>query len=354
MSIKNNPKVNDLSSSPLRAKFLTKEFTPETNLAIAFGRVSTKRQQDQGNSDIAQLESMEKYAQDKNLKIVKSWDVAETASKPNKRTKFHEMIKHVREHSDIKHVIFSHQSRSNRNRESARELETLLKLGVVLHFSRDQRTISSQSEIDELLMWDVNNILNEKFIRDHTKNVMDGTIKRVEAGLFPGKAPFGYKNFRREDQLSIFILDPINSLYVKAAFEMFSTGNYTLASLKKELDDKYPAVINKPGIKRFGEMLRMPFYYGKFLYDGVLYDGHPEYHPILVPYPIWNKVQNVFNSEERIRFKVTEKAHPYVGIMKCGGKILDIDGYETEELCGCAITAEEKRKKLANGTIKNF
>ena len=72
-------------------------------------------------------------------------------------------------------------------------------MGVTLHFARDGRTLTSQSDLDELLMWDVQNILNEKFIKDHTRNVMDGIIKRVELGLFPGKAPFGYKNFRRDD-----------------------------------------------------------------------------------------------------------------------------------------------------------
>jgi hypothetical protein len=92
-------------------------------------------------------------------------------------------------------------------------------------------------------------------------------------------------------------------------------------------------------------ILRSHFYYGKFIYDGVLYDGHPEYHPKLVSYTLWKKVQDIFNSEERIRFKVTEKAHPYVGLIKCDRKILNEQENETDVPCGCSVTAEEKRNE---------
>ena len=354
MSTKNLVKVNDLSNSGLRKRFIEQEFIPASNQAIAFGRVSTKKQQDFGNSDLAQSESMTDYAKAEGLQIVQQWDVAETGSKHNKRNQFHDMIQYVKSNPQIKHVIFSHQSRSNRNRESARELELLVKLGVTIHFSRDRRKLTCQSDIESLLLWDVNNILNEKFIKDHTKNVVDGIIKRVELGLFPGKASLGYKNFRREDGLSIFVIDPLTASYVIKAFELFATGTFTEASLKVELDTKFPGMPRKPTSKRFGEILRNPFYYGKFIYDGVLYDGHLEYHPRLISYVLWKQVQDKLNAPHRSRAKVSKISLPYIGMMKCGGKILKQDGTETDECCGTAITAEEKRKKLANGSIKNF
>jgi site-specific DNA recombinase len=355
LSAKEFKKINDLSHSPIKRRYLHTDFVPETNLAVAMGRVSIKKNKDHGNSDLAQLEVIEKYALGNTLDLVKTWDVAETASKPNKRKYFREMIEYVRSNPKVKHVIFSHQSRSNRNRDSARELEALLKLGVTLHFARDGRKLTNQSDLDELLMWDVQNILNEKFIKDHTRNVMDGMIKRVEMGLFPGKAPYGYRNFRRpEDELSIFVINPDEALYIKKAFDLFSMGHYSEMALKRELDLQFPKLVKKPEPKRFSEILRNPFYHGDFVFDGITYKGHPEYHPPIIPFELWKRVQDILRQPQRSKRKLSNRNHPYLGLIKCSGRILDHNNLETEELCGCSVTPDEKRKNLASGEIKHF
>ncbi len=114
-----NTKLNDLSQSSFRRKFLNKEFLPETNFAVAMGRVSTKEQKEEGSSDEAQMERIQDYALEEDLKIVREWDVAETASKHESRKHFKEMLQLVRTsqstRTPIKHILFSHQSRSNRN-----------------------------------------------------------------------------------------------------------------------------------------------------------------------------------------------------------------------------------------------
>lgn len=354
MASKNFERINDLSDSPLRKKFVDQVFVPETNIAVGFGRVSIKKNKDKGNSDLAQIENMETYAEKEKLNIVKFWDAAETGSKHERRKKFLEMIDYVRVNPKVKHVLFSHQSRSNRNRESAREIESLVRSGISVHFARDQRKLTCVSDLEAWLLWDVNNILNEKFIKDHTKNVMDGVIKRTEMGLFSGKAPYGYRNFRREDQLSIFVLHEREATWVKAAFQKFATGRYSEQALLRELAVQYPDLERKVDSKRCSEILRNPFYYGEFKYDGQLYRGHPAYHPVLIDFDTFNEVQKVLSRPERSKRKVTEYDHPYIGLVKCGGVVLDKAGKPTSEVCGCAITGEEKRKKLANGDIKRF
>ena len=133
----------------------------------------------------------------------------------------------------IKHIIFSHQSRSNRNRESARAIEALIRSrGVTLHCIRDNLKLTALSPLEDWLRWDLFNNLNEKFIKDHTRNVMDGIIKRIEKGLYPGKAPFGYKNFRpNEDALSVFVLNGESASFMKEAFELISTERYSECTL---------------------------------------------------------------------------------------------------------------------------
>jgi hypothetical protein len=44
----------------------------------------------------------------------------------------------------------------------------------------------------------------------------------------------------------------------------------------------------------------------------------------------------------------------YLQLLKCNGRILDNDGNPTDQICGGAITGEEKRKPLKNGTFRYF
>jgi len=54
-------KINDLSNSAIRKKYLEQNFTPETNYSVRMARVSTKNQKDKGQSDDAQVERMIAY-----------------------------------------------------------------------------------------------------------------------------------------------------------------------------------------------------------------------------------------------------------------------------------------------------
>lgn len=344
-------KINDLSNSKFRKRFLDEEFVPESSKAVCMGRVSIQKNKDKGNSDVAQLEAIETYAKQESLEVLRSWDVAETASKHHKRKHFKEMIAYVKV-SNIKHIIFSHQSRSNRNDESAREIEFLVRNhGVTLHCVRDKLKLTDKSSFDDWMRWSIFNLLNKKFIDDHTKNVAGGIVKRIENGLYSGKAPFGYKNYRpAEDALSYFVFDPVAKPVMETAFEIFGTGDYSVSALERELKTRFPGV-KIPGYKRLWELLVNPFYYGDFIYDGELHKGNPDYHPPMIPFSLWKKVQDIFDRPNRSKQKCTSRDHPYIGLIKCGGQILDSEGYLTDEICGCSVTAEAIKKTLANGNV---
>ena len=64
------------------------------------GRVSTKGQKVGGSSDEAQGDRIYGYADEERLKMVKFWDVAETASKHDRRTHFREMLAFVKASQD--------------------------------------------------------------------------------------------------------------------------------------------------------------------------------------------------------------------------------------------------------------
>ena len=83
-----NGKINDLSASSLKKKYMDQEYKPETNFAVAMGRVSTKGQKDRGRSDEAQLETIDDYLVKEKLLLAREpWDVQETASKHDRRNR---------------------------------------------------------------------------------------------------------------------------------------------------------------------------------------------------------------------------------------------------------------------------
>lgn len=347
-------KLNDLSNSPLRKRFFETEFNPENNLAIASIRVSSKKQKI-GHSITEQTEIIESYVEKNELELVNKWSVAESASKHERRKHFIEMIDYVREsqrtNRPIKHLIFSFQSRSNRNRDSARELEDLVDLGVTIHFARDNRKLTCMSDVAELMMWHMENIRNQSYIDELTKNSMGGILRKIEKGVYPGKPPFGYKSVGPKGA-KYFVFDGDKAKYMQDAFRLAATGRYSDVMLKDELNKKYPQLEKTPGRKRFSILLRHPFYYGDFVYLEKVYKGDPDLHPPLISKKLWNEVQDVVNNKKSKRR--ISLYHPYVGLMKCSGKILDSDGNVTDEVCGCAVTAEKIKKKYKNGGEQEF
>ena len=345
-------KINDLKNSSLKTRYDRKKFIPETNYAVAMGRVSLKANKDKGNSDLDQLEHLNNYAKRKKLKIEKTWDVAETATKHEKRKNFHSLIDFVEDSQNtskpIKHVLFAYTSRGSRNPASKRILEQLMDLGVSIHFTEDNLILNSHSDISAKIVWEIKAIQDEEEARKLKNITWNGTIKRLEEGLLPGKAPFGYRNKRLKELKgkSVFVFHKREAEFIKEYYELFSTELYSQLELLRMLKEKY-SDIKYPNETKINKIITNPFYYGYFIWADQLWQGHPEYHPPLMSYALWKRVQDILKKRKRTSREGLN--HPFIQLMKCGGKILDEHGNETDEDCGCSITAEDKKKPLKEG-----
>lgn len=343
----NYQKVNDLSSSPLRTKFANKEFKAETNFAVAMGRVSIKKNKEKGNSDLAQHEDLRDYAEDNKLDVQRWWDVAETASKHERRKSFFEMIEFVEESQKtdrpIKHVLFAYTSRGSRNKKSKRMIEELIELGVAVHFPKDNLILNNASDMADWLHWQVKSIKDEEDIVRLRQHIWDGTIKRLEDGLFPGKAPLGYRNYRpSENEQSIIIIDENAAPYIVRTFELWATAQYSIAALIKELEREFSPTRLKgrrPSLKYMEKLLRNPFYYGEFDYSGNRYKG---IHEPLISFDLWKRAQEAFKKRGWSK-ECVKVGKAYSRLIKCGGRILDQNGMETDEVCGAALTHSKKK-----------
>ena len=338
--------VNDLTRSKLKSRFTVQEFIPYENDAVAFGRVSTDDQKKHGHSDAAQMERIHDYAKRKSLSIVREWDVSETGFKHERRAAFNEMMAFVKANKSVCHVIFSHQSRSNRNWKSAQLLGNLIRSGrIVLHCVRDALVLHKHSPFEDWLRWEIFNQVNQKQSEDHRNNVWDGITKVIELeGMRPGgKTNTGYKIVYNTDGDPSWEHDPPLSDYMRMAFDFFATGNYApnkWTKLAEDLEGFFPNVSNKPKPQNLGRMIDNPIYCSEFMYCGEVWLGT---QPALISKTLFDKCQSFRRQNVKGREIKCSHDFSYRQLIQCGGKILNSASHETDETCGCMLTAEERK-----------
>lgn len=154
-----------------------------------------------------------------------------------------------------------------------------------------------------------------------------GMKAKAEKGYFPPRAPIGYKDFRASDGQHIIIPDESRALYIRRAFELYSSGSYTLETLKTKLTEeglttRRTKAINKATLHN---ILKNPVYMGSFVWRGKRYDN-AKHKPIIKP-SLFYKVQDVLNGKNNPRNK--KHNFSYTNLLKCE--------------CGRKLTAEKQR-----------
>ncbi|GAH73636.1 unnamed protein product, partial [marine sediment metagenome] len=98
-----------------------------------YARVSSKEQEEEGYSILAQLKLLRDYATKKNCKIVREFVDLETAKRAG-RTSFNEMVKFLQSNSEIKILLCEKTDRLYRN---FKDYVTIDDLDLQLHFVKE-------------------------------------------------------------------------------------------------------------------------------------------------------------------------------------------------------------------------
>ena len=338
--------INDVSN--LKTEFFKEETVCLDGLPF-FGmtRASTKTQGDKNTHGIQEGWIISK-CKELSLNITSSsiYSFNETGFYHKKRKKFMKIVNDLikmKAHTGVFVIVLYDTSRASRNRESKIVIDKMvLDHGFVFVFTCENLILHKNSPNDDWRKWanccDVNMQYSEKVRR----NAVEGHWKCIERGIWPGRAPFGYRNYIFKDDTSGFVLIPELVPYLRKAFELFSTGSYTIEHLKKRLDQLFAGVIKKklPTAKNLGKILRNHFYYGDFVYRKNLYHGNRSYHPNVISKHLWLKVQSILNKNPTKR---NDNKHPYIGLIKCGGHRLDSEGKKTDLICGKAISGDPQK-----------
>jgi site-specific DNA recombinase len=258
--------------------------------AVLYARVSSKDQEREGYSIPAQQKLLRAYAASHGLQIVREFVDVETA-KQTGRKQFGEMMSFLQERSeDGRIVIVEKTDRLYRNFRDSLALEDL---GAEIHLVKDGLILSKESRSQEKLVHGFHLLLAKNYSDNLREEVKKGMREKAEQGIYPSMALFGYRNNRENHTIEG---NPETAPHVRRLFELYATGQYSLAALRKEVFASTGRKFAKSGIER---LLKNQFYIGMFHWGGKTYQGK---HEALVSRELFGRVQQVFQSHNRPKY----------------------------------------------------
>lgn len=309
--------------------------------AIILARVSTKEQQEEGQSIPAQTRRMLDYCGYKGFGSPEVFQITESSSKET-RKEFEKVIKYIKDSKEPVALIVETIDRLQRSfRESVTLDDFRKEEKLELHFIRENLVLNKNSNSSDLLRWDMGVMFARSYVLQLSDNVKRSREQKLRNGDWPSKAPIGYRNILRDDGTKDVIVDKERAYLIKLTFKEYSTGKYSMRKLASAMKEKGLTnnCSDKPvSTSQIESILKNPFYYGVMRTEGKEYPHH--YEPLISLY-LFNKVQKVIASWNKQNFKRTDKPYIFRGLIKCSK-------------CGCAVSPYMAKGKYIYYRCTNY
>ncbi len=195
--------------------------------AVAYVRVSSKDQEREGFSIPAQKKLLQDYASKHGFRIVELFEEAETAKRAG-RHQFGRMIEYIRK-NNISDLLVEKTDRLYRNFMDYCRIDPE-QMTIRLHFVKENEVLSRDSRSHQKLSHGLKVLMAKNYIDNLSEEVKKGQMEKASQGVWPSCVPLGYRN-RLEDHT--IVVDPADGPFVRRAFELAATGQYSLTKLKK-------------------------------------------------------------------------------------------------------------------------
>ena len=235
---------------------------------VALARVSSREQEREGFSLEVQEQALLRYAEQRGGEITKFFKIAETATRPEERRTFRELLVYCKEHAcELTGVLFFKVDRAARNLFDYVELERLeVDYGLEVVYVAQPAENTPAGRMMRRTLANMASFYTEQ----QSLDVKDGLDRRVEAGLFVGKAPYGYRNIRRDGR-GLVETHPWEARNVRRIFDLYAYHGHTLDSLAAKLTEEglvYSEAAPKFPRSKLHTMLRDRSYLGEIPYKG--------------------------------------------------------------------------------------
>jgi DNA invertase Pin-like site-specific DNA recombinase len=256
---------------------------------LIYARVSTDKQAQKDLSIPAQIEAMREYAKRNGWKIaghfVDEGESARTANRPELK----KLIEQCKENKNVDAVIVHKIDRLARNLIDYATIKAILK-------QKGIRLISVSEPFDDNpvghLLENIIASISEWYSANLGEEIKKSHSEKLRQGEWPTKPPLGYKSLKGENDRAKHVPDEASSSIVQQAFELFSTGNYSLKTLAEELairglKTRYGKINSRESIKT---ILTRKFYIGVLEWKGREFKGN---HEPIISKELFYRVQDV-------------------------------------------------------------
>lgn len=296
--------------------------------AVSYARVSSKEQEKEGFSIPSQQKQLHSYAQAEGFRIAQEYVDVETA-KHTGRTNFSEMVQYLKKHPNIRVILVEKTDRLYRN---LKDWVTLDELDIEIHLVKEGIVLSRDSKSSEKFVHGIKVLMAKNYIDNLSEEARKGQQEKAEQGIWPSKAPLGYRNVTGPDGKKIIEADPQFAEAITGLFSRYATGTLSLRELADEAKGD-GLVYRRTGgplpVSNLHAILRnrLYIYMGDFNWNGRLYKGR---HLPLVTRELWERVQTILEGRNARKLRHDTHDFAFSGLMSCGH-------------CGCALVGELKK-----------
>lgn len=301
-----------------------------------YSRKSSESDERQAMSIESQIKEMTALAQKEGLYIREVRHESHSAKESGHRLVFNQLL------TDIRAGLFTGiltwaPDRLSRNAGDLGMLVDLMDQGKLAQIKTFSQTFSNNPNEKFLLMI----LCSQAKLENDQKgiNVKRGIRAKCEMGWRPGIAPLGYMNRAFGGNKDI-IIDPDRAPIIKEMFRRIAKYGHSGRVLKRWLDNSNCTTRQgrKVPLSLIYDMLKNPFYYGKFEYpvhSGHWYEGK---HAPLISKELFDQVQKQLTTHPKSPWG--SKLITYKGLFKCGN-------------CGAFLVGDEKYRKRKNNLPPN-
>ncbi|MBX9787484.1 MAG: recombinase family protein [Pirellulales bacterium] len=295
----------------------------------ALARVSSREQEREGFSLEVQEDALRSFAEKTGGTIIRFFRIAETASKVDERKTFRELVAYAKKHAaELDGLLFYKVDRAARNLFDYVELERLESEYQVPFISVSQPTDSNPA--GRMMRRTLANMASF-YTEQQSVDVREGLARRVQEGWFIGRAPYGYRNVRKNGR-GIIEVDSETAANVKRCFHLYAYENLTLDGvIERMAEEGRPYRPSAPKFFRgsLHAILRDRSYIGDIEHRGQWYAGK---HEPIIDRRTWDRVQALLGDHVYRSHEMTYSGE----VFTCGH-------------CGHPITGERKYKKTLQG-----
>jgi site-specific DNA recombinase len=304
--------------------------------AINVSRVS---QEEQKEALPAQQERIVIYCDRKSYKIIETFSIDESAYR-DKRDEFDKLVEFVQKISEKEKVAvcFDKVDRLSRSIFDKR-VATLYEMAVAdkieLHFVSDGQIINNQMSAVEKFQFGMSLGLAKYYSDAISDNVKRRFEQKRRDGEWTGAVRLGYLNVSLDAEKRLrkdIIIDPERGHLIQKMFELYSTGNYSLETIRQKMIELGLRSQKgfEPSKSLIENILKDSFYCG--IAVSKKYGPYAHKYPRLITRELFDRCQEVRLKRQNSPHKARSRDFILKGLMKC-------------QNCGCTMSAEIKTKK---------